>query len=66
MHDKYATLAAIRAASNADLHAWCVWNDRDGEWEGMEDELECLRAHVALAMDLYPTIEDALVGEGYW
>ena len=67
MHDKYATLAAIRAASNADLHAWCVWNDNgNGDWEGMEDETAILRANVAFAMDLYETLEAALEGEGYW
>lgn len=64
--DKYSTLESIRAADNADLFAWCEWNDSDGDWEGMEDETEILRAHVAYAMDLYPTIEAALEGEGYF
>lgn len=65
-HTRFPTIEAIRAASNADLFAWIEWNDRNADFDGMEDETSILRATVAHMMGLYETIEDALRGEGYW
>jgi len=66
MQTKYSTIESIRAASNAELLAWIEWNDSNADFDGMEDETEILRATVAHMVDLYPTIEAALDGEGYY
>lgn len=49
-HTRFLTVESIKQARKADLRAWCEWNDRNGEFDGMR--VSELRAAVALMREL--------------